>query len=597
MAIRGKRLVLVVSFVCTLFFFLLHLYGSSLGTLHSAEGEPFGRLEGVTHQLLKPLKGHVINPIVSYIPLPTAVQVLPKIQHDFKPETGLARESRLARLEVIKEAMMHSWTGYRQRAWLQDELAPVSGGYRTSFGDWSLTLVDALDTLWLMGFKDEFETAIHAVASIDFTTAKQVPINVFETTIRHLGGLLGAYDVSRRQYPKLLEKAIELGDMLYGAFDTPNHMPVTKWSKIGVEGASGHTLVAELGTLSLEFTRLTQLTGDPKYYDAVQRISDCLESQQNYTRAPGLFPHIVNARECWFGDGVTFSIGGSADSVYEYFPKEYQLLGGANDQYKKLYEIANNPMKEYILFRPMTPTNEDILMAGTLKSFRPGHNELIPQTQHLACFAGGMFALAAKLFDNPGDLETAGKLVHGCIWAYQQTATAIMPEMFHLISCPADDRQCQWDSKAWFKHMLLHNSHDETPQDKLLPEDERLRKKSQRLRLPKGVSAIASRAYELRPEAIESIFVLYRITGDESLRESAWAMFETITNHTRTEFGYSCIEDVTQSNPRKTDRMESFWMAETLKYFWLLFEDPSVVSLDEFVLNTEAHPFRLPKQR
>ncbi|EXJ75307.1 uncharacterized protein A1O5_02003 [Cladophialophora psammophila CBS 110553] len=606
---RRKRPLLVVATAGILLFLIWHLYGSSsewvrdgssseYGLGHKDEGEPLKELEeGLSHRPSKPGKGHIINQIASFIPLPTAIQDLPRIQYDFKPESGPARESRLARLEAIKAAMMHSWKGYRQRAWLKDELAPVTGGYRSTFGDWSLTLVDTLDTLWLMGFKNDFEAAVHAVAGIDFNTATQLPINVFETTIRHLGGLLGAYDVSNRQYPTLLDKAIELGEMLYGAFDTPNHMPVTKWSKIGVEGASGHTLVAELGTLSLEFTRLTQLTGDPKYYDAVQRISDCLGSQQNYTRAPGLFPHIVNARECWFGDGVTFSIGGSADSVYEYFPKEYQLLGGANEQYKRLFEIAKDPMKKFILFKPMTPTNEDILMAGTLKSFRPGHTELIPQTQHLACFAGGMFALAAKLFSSPEDLETADRLVHGCIWAYKQTATAIMPEMFHLISCPADDRQCKWDDKAWHKHMLLLNSHDETPQDKLLPEGERFRKKSQRLRLPKGIAAIANRAYELRPEAVESIFVLYRVTGDESLRESAWEMFEAITKYTRTEFGYSCIEDVTLSDPRKTDKMESFWTAETLKYFWLLFEDPNVVSLDDFVLNTEAHPFRLPKKR
>ena len=98
--------------------------------------------------------------------------------------------------------MVHSWKGYRAHAWLKDELAPVTGGCKTSFGGWSLTLIDALDTLWLFGMKAEFEKAVQAVqavqavADIDFNTATQLPINVFERTIRYPGGLLGAYDVS-----------------------------------------------------------------------------------------------------------------------------------------------------------------------------------------------------------------------------------------------------------------------------------------------------------------------------------------------------------------------------------------------------------------
>jgi mannosyl-oligosaccharide alpha-1,2-mannosidase len=75
----------------------------------------------------------------------------------------------------------------------------------------------------------------------------------------------------------------------------------------------------------------------------------------------------------------------------------------------------------------------------------------------------------------------------------------------------------------------------------------------------------------------------------------AWNMFESIVAQTRTEFGFSSIDDVTNTSPTKMDTMESFWIAETLKYFYLLFEDPNVVSLDDFVFNTEAHPFRVQK--
>jgi mannosyl-oligosaccharide alpha-1,2-mannosidase len=87
---------------------------------------------------------------------------------------------------------------------------------------------------------------------------------------------------------------------------------------------------------------------------------------------------------------------------------------------------------------------------------------------------------------------------------------------------------------------------------------------------------------------------MYRITGSPHWRESGWRMFQAIVAHTSAEFGNSAIDDVTKSAPELEDSMESFWLAETLKYFYLLFADEAEVSLDEWVLNTEAHPFRRP---
>jgi mannosyl-oligosaccharide alpha-1,2-mannosidase len=69
-------------------------------------------------------------------------------------------------------------------------------------------------------------------------------------------------------------------------------------------------------------------------------------------------------------------------------------------------------------------------------------------------------------------------------------------------------------------------------------------------------------------------------------------MFQSIVKHTRTQFGYTALEDVTTPEPPMDDSMESFWTAETLKYFWLMFSKDDAVSLDEWVFNTEAHPFR-----
>ena len=88
-----------------------------------------------------------------------------------------------------------------------------------------------------------------------------------------------------------------------------------------------------------------------------------------------------------------------------------------------------------------------------------------------------------------------------------------------------------------------------------------------------------------RPEAIESVFIMYRITGDESWRDKGWNMFTAIQNYTTADYGNSAISDVTLDSPYGLDEMESFWLAETLKYFYLLFSDPGLVSLDDWILS------------
>jgi mannosyl-oligosaccharide alpha-1,2-mannosidase len=87
---------------------------------------------------------------------------------------------------------------------------------------------------------------------------------------------------------------------------------------------------------------------------------------------------------------------------------------------------------------------------------------------------------------------------------------------------------------------------------------------------------------------------MYRITGDPSWQEKGWKMFEAVIAATTTDYGHSAVLNVAKGNVEALDQMESFWLAETLKYFYLLFSPPDLVSLDEWVLNTEAHPFKRP---
>jgi mannosyl-oligosaccharide alpha-1,2-mannosidase len=169
-------------------------------------------------------------PVQSYIPLPTGTpKKIPLVQVAAPAEDAHQKAERLRRKAAVRESFNHSWTGYKEHAWLRDEVAPMSGKYKDTFGGWAATLVDALDTLWIMGMKEDFEMAVKSVESIDFTRTESKDVNVFETTIRYMGGFLAAYDISEGKYPILLAKAVEVGDLLMSCFDTPNRMPITRW--------------------------------------------------------------------------------------------------------------------------------------------------------------------------------------------------------------------------------------------------------------------------------------------------------------------------------------------------------------------------------
>ncbi|KAJ2972815.1 hypothetical protein NUW58_g9104 [Xylaria curta] len=237
-----------------------------------------------------------------------------------------------SRRAEVKEAFVKSWKSYKNVGFGYDEVMPVSGVGRDvpGFGGWGATLIDSLSTLWIMDLKDDFYEAAAAAVTIDYSKTRDTSCNYFETTIRHLGGLLGAYDLSKET--ALLEKAVELGDMLYMAYDTPNRMPGF-WldfrdAKTGKQLAGNHDPSAAVASSSLEFTRLTQLTGDNKYYDAINRVTQVLDDWQNRTSLPGMWPTFFDLRRILLDYDNSYTLGALADSLYEYLPKTFALLGG-----------------------------------------------------------------------------------------------------------------------------------------------------------------------------------------------------------------------------------------------------------------------------
>ncbi|KAI8719024.1 Alpha-1,2-Mannosidase [Fusarium sp. LHS14.1] len=505
------------------------------------------------------------HPPSSIKPLPTeAPHKLPKVQAN-QGQFQLTSTTK-SRQKAVRDEFLRSYKSYKQYAWMKDELTPISATGKDTFGGWAATLVDSLDTLWIMDLKEEFNEAAQAAATLNWGETHDGAVNLFETTIRHLGGLLSAYELSREEV--LLKKAVELGEMLYVAFDTPNRLPGF-WlnfedARTGKQVAGVHDPSASPSSLVMEFTKLSQLTGDPKFYDATDRVTQFLVRIQNDTRLPGMWPLCLNFQHEQATDN-TFSLGALADSLYEYLPKMHALLGGLDENYESMYRIASDTVIKHLLYRPMLPEKDDILFSGDVH-VNDDRVELVTESQHLTCFAGGMFALAGKLLNIEEHVNIGERLARGCGWAYKAFPTGMMPEIFNLVSCPTLE-PCEYEKERW------------------LPEKESLSPGFRNARDPR---------YILRPEAIESIFIMYRITADPQWQDMAWDMFQSIVRYTTTQHANAAIEDVTNTKTAQTDSMESFWLSETLKYFYLIFSPPDLVNLDEYVLNTEAHPFRRP---
>ncbi|KAI0016711.1 glycoside hydrolase [Xylariomycetidae sp. FL0641] len=546
-------------------------------------------------------------PVKTFASLPTSAvaKPIPRVQAKRPQESAAQKKERLARLDAVRDSFTHSWQGYKRHAWGHDEIKPISGEFKDPFGGWAATLVDSLDSLWLMDMKDEFEAAVTACKDIDFTTTATRDINVFETTIRYLGGFVAAYELSEKQYPLLLDKAIEVAELLMTAFDTPNHMPISRFPwKDYMNGKdmkpSRSVLVAEIGSLGLELTKMSQLTGDLQYWDAAKRIYDELERGQMESRLPGVWPVVVDASKSPIEfTGDTFSLGGMADSVFEYLGKQHLLLGGMSDQPRRLYDGFIDVAEKHLLRRALHPDNIPISFFGDVHMSRTPDGEsyesvMTPRAQHLTCFTGGMVGMAAKIFDRPADLEVAAQLTDGCVWSYNATTTGIGPEIFHFIPCAPDKKKddCQWSKARWYD-ALRERYGSKSMRDKTRKlSDEQVEEIIEEKRLPPGMVDVNDRRYLLRPEAIESVFMMYRMTGDSKWMDRAWDMFSAVEGLSRTNFAAAALDDITLKQPEQVDSMESFWLAETLKYFYLIFADWELADLDKWVLNTEAHPLK-----
>ncbi|XP_020837458.1 endoplasmic reticulum mannosyl-oligosaccharide 1,2-alpha-mannosidase isoform X2 [Phascolarctos cinereus] len=171
------------------------------------------------------------------------------------------------RQKAVIEAFRHAWKGYKKFAWGRDELKPLTHSFNEWFG-LGLTIIDALDTMWILDLKEEFEEA-KAWVKTELNFGKNVDVNLFESTIRILGGLLSTYHLSGDSL--FLEKAKDIGNRLMPAFNTPSRIP---YSDVNIGSGVAHpprwtsdSTVAEVTSIQLEFRELSRLTGDMRFQD------------------------------------------------------------------------------------------------------------------------------------------------------------------------------------------------------------------------------------------------------------------------------------------------------------------------------------------
>ncbi|KAI9487146.1 MAG: glycoside hydrolase, partial [Benjaminiella poitrasii] len=167
--------------------------------------------------------------------------------------------------QYIKDAFVFSWQGYRNFSWGYDENKPASNVPRNTRNGWGATIIDSLDTLFIMDLCEEFKEAQKFVSSISWNNNNDdEPVQLFETVIRYVGGLLSAYDLSHEKV--FVKKAVELVDRLLPAFDTPTGIPYQYMNfSTGEAIKSPIACLAEIGTIQIEFTRLSEITGNWKY--------------------------------------------------------------------------------------------------------------------------------------------------------------------------------------------------------------------------------------------------------------------------------------------------------------------------------------------
>ncbi|XP_021692017.1 alpha-mannosidase I MNS4 isoform X2 [Hevea brasiliensis] len=411
-------------------------------------------------------------------------------------------EAKLLRDEV-REMFYHAFDGYMEHAFPLDELRPLSCEGEDTLGGYALTLIDALDTLALLGDRERFTSSVEWIGkNLRFDINKTV--SVFETTIRVLGGLLSAHLIASdyatgMRIPsydnQLLDLAEDLAWRILPAFDTPTGIPFGSVNLLhGVdEHESKITSTAGGGTLTLEFGLLSRLTNNPIFEQVTKNAVRGLWARRSRLNLVGAHINVFTGE--WTQKDA--GIGTSIDSFYEYLLKAYMLFG--DEEYLFIFQEAYAAVMQYLYNDPWyVEVNMDSAAI------------VWPLFNSLQAFWPGLQVLA-------GDIDPAIQ-THAAFFSVWRRY-GFTPEGFNLATLSVQHGQ---------------------------------------------------KSYPLRPELIESTYWLYKATRDPRYLNAGRDMVASLQYGARCPCGYCHITDV--ESHKKEDHMESFFLAETVKYLWLLFD-------------------------
>jgi mannosidase alpha-like ER degradation enhancer 2 len=253
---------------------------------------------------------------------------------------GFAQTDRSALAAEVKTEFLHAWNGYKKYAWGNDDLKPLSKSYHNWYPEPLLmTPVDALDTMYIMGFTEEADaTRKYITDTLKFD--KDMDVQNFEITIRLLGGLLSAYQITGDK--KLLTMAEDLGTRLLPVFNSPTGLPY-RYVNLRTGKTRGEVSnPAETGTLIIEFGTLSKLTGKPIFFDKAKRA--LMETYKR--RSPiGLVGTNINV-ETGKWTNPDSHISAEIDSYYEYLLKCSVLFGDSDCQ--MMWEDAISKVNSFL---------------------------------------------------------------------------------------------------------------------------------------------------------------------------------------------------------------------------------------------------------
>ncbi|KAJ7069697.1 glycoside hydrolase family 47 protein [Mycena amicta] len=456
--------------------------------------------------------------------------------------------------DAAEKLFTTSWNAYRQFAFGHDELLPVSKGVGDDLGGWGATIVDALGTMLVMGLTDDFKDALNFTAGVNFTTSPAPgTVSVFETTIRWVGGMISAYQLSGEQHPILIEKTKEVADKLSKAWVGSNPIPYGHITFANNTPDVALTNIAEAGTLSLEWYTLAQITGNQTYADLGVGSARIITGQG--TPLPGLAPQVIHPENAQFADSY-ITWGGGSDSYFEYLLKFARLTNTDDTVWIDTWATAVDSSIKNLL-------KKSTVGDWSFLADRDDQGLIRHVGSHLACFYAGNWLLGGKLLQNQTIIDIALDLNEGCWNTYAGTATGIGPESFAFIGKDGNFT----GSSISASQIAFYNRHG---------------------------YYIQSSDYIQRPEVLESNFYAWRITGNTKYLDRAKAAIASFNKFLPTTVAFGSLNDVNNVNGGFIDVMESFWFAEVLKYLYLTFDDPSHISLDDYVFNTECHPLKAP---